>query len=214
MVAVKRKRRYESPLRADQARLTRSAILTTARRRFLRDGYADTTIAAIAEEVGVSLETVYKAFRNKPGVLKAVIDVSIVDDEEPVPMLERDLVRRIESEPDPRRKLTIYGEHLRSSTPRRAPLELLVRDAAMTDPGAAKLAEQLRGERLSGMERFADHLRRSRSLRPGVSRNAARDVLWTLISAELYELLVLQRGWSVGRYTRWVIDSLSESLLP
>lgn len=146
-------------------------------------------------------------------MLKAVIDVAIVGDEEPVPMLERDLVRRIETEPDPRRKLAIYGEHLAVSTPRRAPLELLVRDAAAADAAAAELAQQLREERLVGMDRFANHMRQSGNLRAGVSRNEARDVLWTYTSAELYELLVIQRGWSVKRYARWTIDALTAALL-
>ena len=124
---VKPRRRYDSSRRQEQARENRRAILEAARRMFLRRGYAATTVSAIAGEAGVSVETVYKAFANKPGLVKAVVDVAIVGDDESVPMIERELVRRIEAETDPRRKLALYGEHLSESAPRRVPVELLVR---------------------------------------------------------------------------------------
>jgi hypothetical protein len=42
----------------------------------------------------------------------------------------------------------------------------------------------------------------------------ARHVLWTLNSVEIYDLLVLQRGWAPERYGRWVADALIAALLP
>jgi len=211
---VKPRRRYDSSRRQEQARENRRAILEAARRMFLRRGYAATTVSAIAGEAGVSVETVYKAFANKPGLVKAVVDVAIVGDDESVPMIERELVRRIEAETDPRRKLALYGEHLSESAPRRVPVELLVRAAAASDPGAAGVWDQLEAERLTGMGFFARHLHEGGHLRAGVSLEEAQDVLWTCNSAELYDLLVLRRGWSAERYGRWVADALSAALLP
>jgi AcrR family transcriptional regulator len=162
----------------------------------------------------VSVETVYKAFGNKPGLVKAVVDVAIVGDDEPVPMLQRDRVRRMEAEPDPRRKLAMYGEHLADSAPRRVPVELLVRAAAASDAGAAGVWDQLEAERLTGMTFFARHLDETGHLRPGVSVEEARDVLSTYNSAEVYELLVMRRGWTPERYGQWVADALAAALLP
>jgi AcrR family transcriptional regulator len=189
-------------------------VLLAARRLFLDRGYAATTVAAVAEEAAVSVETVYKAFGNKAGLLKSAVDTAIVGDDEPVPMLQRELVRRIEAETDPRQKLAMYGEHLAESAPRRVPLELLARAAATADPGAADVWDQLQAERLAGMTAFARHLHGGGHLHPDLSAGAARDVLWTYISAEIYDLLVLQRGWSVNRYGRWVAEALVAALLP
>ncbi len=211
---VKPRRRYDATRRQEQARMTRLAVLDTARRLFLERGYAATTIAAIASDAGVSVETVYKAFGNKPGLVKAVFDVSIVGDDEPVPLMQRERVLRIREEPDPRRKLTMYGEHLAETAPRSVPVQLLIRAAAATDEGAAAVWRQMVTERLTGMTFFAEDLERGGHLRPGVSVEEARDVLWTYNSAELYDLLVLQRGWSPERYGRWVADALSAALLP
>lgn len=210
---VKARRRYDASGRQEQARRTRRTVLETARQLFLDGGYAATTVAAIAQRAGVSVETVYKAFGNKAGLIKALFDVSIAGDDEPVPVLERQWVRRIAEEPDPRRKLVMYGEHVTEAFPRAAPVQLLVRDAAAADPEVAGVWEQLHVERLTGMTAFATHLHDSGHLRDGVTVEEARDVLWAYTSAELYELLVVRRGWSPQRYGRWVAAALTAALL-
>src|SRR5436190_14443587 len=100
---VKARRRYESPVRDEQARRTRRAVLDAAHRFFREHGYAGTTIGAIAGEANVSVETVYKLFGNKAGLVKAVFDVAIVGDDEQVPLMQREFVRRNIAEPDARR---------------------------------------------------------------------------------------------------------------
>jgi len=211
--AVKSRRRYDRTGRQEQARRNRWAVLEAARRLFLERGYAATTVAAIAAEAGVSAETVYKAFGNKPGLVKAVFDVAIAGDDEPVPLVEREMVRRIEEATDPRQKLAIYGEHLAATLPRHVPVQLVVRAAAASDGGAAQAWAELQAERLRGMDLFAAHLAASGCLRAGVSQGEARDVLWAHTSTELYELLVLARGWDVDRYTLWVVAQLEAALL-
>jgi AcrR family transcriptional regulator len=210
---VKGRRRYDSPRRQEQARLTRKAVLDAARALFLERGYAATTVRAVAEMAGVSVETVYKAFGNKAGLVKAVFDVAIVGDDRSVPMLQRERVARMRAEPDPRRKLLMYGEHLAEAGPRAGSLQLLIRSAAATDPDAAQVWQQMVQERLLGMTEFARHLHEGAHLRPGISLEAARDILWTYNSVEMYELLVLQRGWRPERYGRWIAEAMIAALL-
>jgi len=211
---VNPRRAYDASNRQEQARRTRLAVLEAARERFLRDGYARTTVAAIAAEAGVSVETVYKAFGNKPGLVKALFDVAIVGDDEPVPMLQREFVARNMAEPDPRRKLAAYGEHLAEVAPRANPVQLVVRDAAASDQAAAAVWRQLNAERLAGMTAFATHLHEGGHLRTGIGMEDARDVLWTMNSVEVWDLLVKGRGWPVGRYGAWVGEQLIAALLP
>jgi AcrR family transcriptional regulator len=205
-------RRYESPRRREQARRTRRDVLESARDLFLARGYADTTMAAVAQAAGVSVETVYKAFGNKAKLVKAVFDVAIVGDDEPIPMLQRDLVARIRAEPDARRKFLIYGEHLAEAGPRAGRLQLLIRSAAATHPDASAIWEQMIEERLEGMTAFARELHGH--LRPDLSIEDTRDVLWTYNSVELFDLLVVQRGWDPERYGRWVAEAMIAALLP
>jgi AcrR family transcriptional regulator len=189
-------------------------VLEAARRLFLEQGYAATTVAAIAADAGVSVETVYKGFGSKPGLVKAVFDVSIAGDDDPVPLMQRDRIQRIRDEPDPRVQLRMYGEHLTDSSPRAVPVQLLVRDAAASDPGAAGVWAEMLAERLTGMTHFASELHEHGNLRPDLSLDDARDILWTYNSAELYELLVIHRGWNPDRYGRWVAEALIAALLP
>lgn len=211
---VKPRRRYDSTRRREQARRTRAAIVDEARRLFLERGYGGTTISSVAQAAGVSVETVYKAFGNKARLLKGAFDVAIVGDHQPVPMLQRERVRRIRAEPDARRQLLMYGEHLAEAGPRAGALQLLAREAAASDPQAAEVWEQMVAERLTGMTEFARHLFEGGHLRPGVSVGEASDVLWTYNSVELYDLLVIQRGWAAERYGRWVAEALISALLP
>ncbi len=207
------RRTYRSPRREEQSRQTRRSILTAAKEMFLADGYAATTVPAVARAARVSVETVYKLFGNKPGLVKAVYDVAIVGDDEPVPLMERDFVRRNIAEPDPSRKLTMYGDHLAGVAGRAFPILLLIRDAAASDGGAAEIWSTTQQERLTGMTHFAHDLQHGRHLRAGVSEREARDVLWTYNSVEMWDLLVRQRGWSLRRYGRWVGRQLVAALL-
>lgn len=211
---VKSPRPYDSTRRRKQAQETRRAILEAARRLFLKRGYASTTMASVAEGAGVSVEAVYKAFSNKAGLVKAVFDVAIVGDDKPIPMLQRDRVARMRAEPDARRKFEMYGEHLAEAGSRAGALQLLIRSAAESHPDAAKVWDQMVAEHLTGMTEFARHLHDGEHLRPDLSVDDARDILWTYSSVELYDLLVIRRGWDPERYGGWIAEALTAALLP
>lgn len=204
-------RRYDSTRRRQQAQHNRRAVLVAARRRFLAQGYAATTIAEIARDAAVSVETVYKTFATKAGVLKALFDVSVAGDDEPIPMVERDAIQKVRDAPDAARKLEIYAKHLAATMPRSAPIQLLARDGAAVSPDAADVWKQIRQETLDAMTMFASALAQTGQLR--VSANQARDVLWTYHAPELYELLVLERGWSAARYGKFIARAWIDALL-
>lgn len=213
MAPVKPRRDYHSTRRTEQARATRQAVLAAGRHAFLTTGYGATTMSAIAHSAKVSVETIYKMVGNKPALAKAVFDVDIAGDDEPIPLMQREFVQRNMAETDPRRKLESYGQHLAIVGPRTGPLLLVVRDAASTDAGAAGVWQQLQAERLVGMTVFAQHLHDGGYLRQGVSPDEARDVLWTHNSVELWDLLVNQRGWTAARFGTWVGEQLCAALL-
>jgi AcrR family transcriptional regulator len=210
---VNRRRPYDSSGRRAHARQNRAAILAAARHLFLDHGYAATTMATIAAKAGVSVETIYKVFGNKPGLLKALFEVAVSGDDQPIPVLDRELLEHLWVEPDPAKKLRLYGEILGRGAARVQPVQLLAREAAASDPAAADVYEKIRNERLAGMTGFAEFLHDSGRLRAGVTVEEARDVLWTYNSAEIWELLVVKRGWQPERYGRWIGDALVAALL-
>src|SRR5437879_13848677 len=89
------RRSYNSERRQEAARRRRREVLAAFRELLFGDGYHATTVRAVAERAGVSVETVYKAFGGKPGMVKALWDITLAGDDEPVPMADRPQTREI-----------------------------------------------------------------------------------------------------------------------
>jgi AcrR family transcriptional regulator len=211
MADVKPKRRYDSRGRQAQARRNRETILDAAERQFLEGGYGATTVAAVAAEAGVSVETVYKAFGGKPGLVRAIYERGLTG-RGPVPAYQRsDAMRERERDPEAiMRNWSVLTAEVASVV---TPIRLLMRSAAASDPEMAALLGASDHERLERMAHHARFLQRRGYLREGVTLAEATDVLWTCSSVELYELLVLQRGWSRRRFAEFVADFMISSLL-
>jgi AcrR family transcriptional regulator len=208
---VKPRRPYESVRRREQARQTREAILDTAQRLLLRDGFAATTIAAIADGARVSVDTIYKAFGGKPGLVRAICQQALAG-EGAVPAESRsDALHTTES--DPREIIRGWGALSAEIAPRIAPILLLVRAAAELDPEMASLLSELNAERLERMTQNARNLAASHALREGLTVELAGEILWTYSSPELYELLVLRRGWDLEHYSAFIADAMIAALL-
>jgi AcrR family transcriptional regulator len=208
-----KRRRYNSTRRREQARQTRADILDAARRLFIEHGYTATTLASIAETAGVSVDTIYGAYGSKPELFRTLIRVSVRGDEDPASLQEREVIKAIVAEPDPRRKIEMYAEMLAEVNPRHAPLVVALREAARGDPDLAAIWERHKTDRLEGMAAFASHLAAEGALRPGLSEVEARDVLWTLNSTDVHDLLVGERGWSPERYGAWVAEQLIAAVI-
>jgi AcrR family transcriptional regulator len=208
---VKKKRPYDARRRQEQAAHNRGKITEAAKRRFLRDGYSVTTIAAIAADTGVSVDTIYKSFGGKPGLVRA-IRTRALEGEGPVPAEQRsDALHTPEG--DPRTVIEAWGALVTEVAPRVAPILLLIRSAAATDPEVMGLLDEMDRDRLRRMTDNARRLRDNGHLRPGITLAHAADVLWTYSSAELYELLVIRRGWSPETYGRFVAEAMIKALL-
>ena len=210
-VKVKRRRRYDSAGRREAARRRRAAVVEAARRLFLREGFSATTIARIAADAAVSEETVYKTFGNKVGLVRAIRDEALAG-EGPV-HAERRSDRMQASERDPRAIVRGWGKLAMEVAPRVAPVLLLVREAAASDPELARLQEEMDAARLTRMTHNARSLMQGGHLREGTTLAAAADVLWAYSSPELYELLVIRRGWPVERYGRFIADAMIAALV-
>jgi AcrR family transcriptional regulator len=212
VVEVKTKRRYDASRRRAQAAETQRTILDVARREFLEHGYATTTVSRIADEAGTSVETVYKAFGGKSGLVRALWERGL-GGRGPVPAPERsDLLSS--SETDPVRVLRGWGTFTTEVAPEVAPILLLVRGAAATDPDMAALLAEAEAQRRERMRHNARRLQQRGWLRPGVGLARATDILWTYSSAELYDLLVVRSGWPIKRYGEFIGDALVAALLP
>ncbi len=205
-------RRYDSTWRQAQARQTREALLDAARNRFLAEGFAATTVAVIASDVGVSVDTIYKAFGGKPGLVRAICAHALAG-EGPVPAETRSDALH-SSETDPRAIIRGWGALASEVAPRVVPILLLIRDAAIADPLMAELQADMDRQRLERMTHNARKLADGGHLARGLTAEHAGEIMWTYSSPQFYELLVLIRGWPLPRFTAFIADAMIAALLP
>ncbi len=212
MPDVKRPRPYDASRRRAQASATRDAILEVARRRFLDDGFAMTTIASIARDAGASVDTIYKTYGGKPGLVRAIYERDLAG-EGPVHAEARSDALQ-QAERDPLAITRAFAGFVMEIAPRAAPIMLLIRDAAVSDPEMAKLQAELDEERLRRMVHNAGNLSNAGHLRADLSIEAAGDIGWLYTAPQLYELLVIKRGWSIEHFGAFVADALAAAYFP
>jgi len=208
------KRSYDASGRREQARARRLAVVLAARELFERDGFRLTTIAAIAAHAGVSAESIYKGFGTKATLAKAVFDVVIAGDDEPVPVADRPAMKAIRDEPDVRRKIDLYVGGLAQRQARSAKVQILIRDGRHVDDSLAPIWATLNEEGLIGMTMLGRHLLDSGRLRDGIGLDEVRDVLWNYLSIDTYERLVLSQGWPLERYSHWLAHAIASAICP
>ena len=193
--------------------MARTAVIDAARTLFLERGYGATTVEAISGRAGVPLATVYRLFSSKHGILKALLDVSIVGDHEDVPMANRPEVRSLAHHPNPRQQLAGFVSLTVRVNERVGPLYRILVSAAGTDPDAAALLDDLTRQRQQGQRMIARSLARAGALRPGLRERDAADLVHALMSPEVYRLLVVDRAWKAGRFEQWLAETLQDQLL-
>lgn len=211
--AVNSRRAYNADGRRAQGSTTRLAVLEAARELFLANGYAGTSIPMVARAARVSPELIYKTLGPKPALLKAVFDVSVAGDDDPIALEDRDVIMQLKADDDGAHIIATYAAFYAKTQARTAPILVLARQAAAADPQAAEVWDQMNAERLTGMTHFATDLYRKRLLRKGLSAPRARDILWAYTSVELYELLVMNRKWTTRTFRDFMTQALSAALL-
>jgi TetR/AcrR family transcriptional regulator, regulator of cefoperazone and chloramphenicol sensitivity len=190
-------RPYRSRLRAEQVEQTRLRIRQAARGLFERHGFADTTIAQIAEAAGVAVPTVYATYRSKGGVVGAMLE----ELEEGAD--EAGWEVRLRAETDPVQQLHLFVTLLLTMFESGASVLRAARDAR-NDPDVAAMVAQGDASRLGGITELAEHWAQLGALRPGLEVSEAAQSLWLLTSAEQYLLATDHLGWEPARYERWL----------
>jgi AcrR family transcriptional regulator len=203
------RRSYHSPLRADQAQQTRRKVLESARRLFVENGYAGTTVASVATDAGVSPETIYLSLGGKRGLLEGVMEITgphdtAADDE--------DWWAMVGELPDAAERLDRMVEYSCRILARTQPIHAIIRGASDSEAFAAEFGRRLLAERLANQ---TERIRRfiANDLRPGLSIAEAGQKYCVLTSPELYHLLTVEMGWRADRHQEWVTELMRTDLL-
>ena len=207
------KRDYRSELRTAQARETRRSIVSAASRLFVEDGYGATTIDTIADAAGVSRKTVFTAVGGKLELLKTALDWAVAGDDRPVALADRRAMQQVLEERDPTALITRWVRIAVEIDTRVARLFRAVEVAAGIDAAARELVEQSQRQRLDGARTIVKRLAALKALTTALTRDEAIDMAWLATDPALFDRLVLVRGWSTGRFEKWLGQTLCGHLL-
>ena len=194
--------------REERARQRRQRVVDAALRLFLERGYVATTIDAIAREATVASATVYQAFGTKHAILARILDVTIAGDAEPAALLDRDWVRQVGQDPDPRRRLAVVVQHTAQVAARTAPVKEVMRDAAAADPAVRQLLRDDDQRRYITQQALVGLVIGDGPLRAGCDRGRAVDTFFALVNSHSYQMLAEHLGWSPDDWQQWLASVL------
>ncbi|MGN9784906.1 TetR/AcrR family transcriptional regulator [Nonomuraea sp. ZG12] len=198
--------------RAERSRHTREKVVEAARELFVAQGYGATSLQEVADRAGVAVQTIYFVFRNKRTLFKDVVDTSIAGDTEPVATMDREWFRAACAEPTAAGQLRAHVRGTREILGRVAPIMSLIATAAATDPEIAAQWPDGPDPRYTVHYTAAEALAGKPDARPGISVEMAADVLFGLLSPQLYLIFVRDRDWSPDTWEEWARTALTSQL--
>lgn len=208
------KRKYDSSMRQARATESHAQIIETARELFIESGYSGVSIESIARKAKSSPETIYSVFKNKRSLLAHTMDLAAGAGDSPIPVMLRSYVQEVTAERDQHKQIQMFSGRMQMFFSHIAPLVKVLREAAKIEPEIKKLLDKYLDDRYQGMGFFIDCLLANGPLRNRLDKLSATETLWALASAEIYNLLVIDRGWSGEEYEIWLTETLTRLLLP
>ncbi|WP_147943942.1 TetR/AcrR family transcriptional regulator [Microbispora sp. CSR-4] len=198
--------------RAERSRRTREKVIQAARELFVAQGYGATSLQEVADRAGVAVQTVYFVFGNKRALFKEVVDTSIAGDTEPVAVMDREWFRAACAEPTAAGQVRAHVRGTSEILGRVAPLMPMIESARAADPQIAAQWPDGSDPRYIVQRAAAEALSGKPGVRPGVSAETAADLLFCLLSPDLYLLFVRDRGWSQDQWEEWACATLTAQL--
>jgi AcrR family transcriptional regulator len=198
--------------KGEKSRQTRQRILQAAYELFVDQGYGATTLQGIAERAGVAVQTIYFAFGNKPSLLKELVDVTIAGDDEPIPTMQRAWFREALAADTAEAHLRAHVRGTCEVLARVAPIMDVLHAAGAQDPSLAGMWQQDTDPRLEVQAAAARSLMAKPDAKADLTVEHAADLLYGLLSPQLYLLFIRDRGWTPDHWEQWVYDTLHAQL--
>jgi AcrR family transcriptional regulator len=205
MSAVKRS--AAKPTRRERAAATRRRMLEAALTAFTSRGFSATTMEAVAEAAGVSVQTVYFTFTTKGELLQAVYEHAVLGPEQTPPHLMPWWPTS-----DDGYDITAAVARLVDGT-----IELLGRAAPLVwsvlgDDGARARYEHNEQLRRFGYTELVGVLTQKHPLRTDLTSTQARDILLVLTGPQLFVQYTRDLGWSSDELATWITKAVLEQL--
>jgi len=205
--------RPDRPTQAERSARTRRRIALAAYELFASDGYAATTMEAVARRAGVAVQTVYFVFHTKAQLMVASLKIVGGGEEATEDVMARSWIQAVRSAPDGARRLALIAEHGTLIYRRLGPVWPAVL-AAMGEPDVREAWQGIVEGRRDGMRSMVNDMAERGELRDGLTSDLAADILFGLHRHELYLAFTVECGWSFDRFRAWMFATLCAQLLP
>jgi AcrR family transcriptional regulator len=199
--------------RTEKAERTRRQIVDAATDLFSTQGYAATTIEAIATRADVAVETVYSRFGTKLNLLSAILESAVVGNQDGVDVLELPEVAEIRAMSDQHRQIRRLAHLSRRILERSASAHRILQMATAADPAVAEYQRQDQARRLRVQTAYIEMLTANGPLRYGLTPADAADTYSALANPTTFAFLTDTRGWTADRFEEWLAVSLARLLL-
>jgi TetR/AcrR family transcriptional regulator, regulator of autoinduction and epiphytic fitness len=213
---VKTQDRQERKLtrREEQARLTRLEVIEAAQRLFIAQGYAATSLRAVAEEAGVSEQTVYRVFGDKAELLRAALFQAVGGQGNTKALREDARTQELAALPTPSARLEAVGRLASAAYERGlAELEEVVLAAVAADERVGELARSLAAERYEDTRVLIEAVVGDADLPAGIDLADVVDYLYAVDSSAVYLTLTRERGWTPEQYVAWFVRLVDRMFL-
>jgi AcrR family transcriptional regulator len=183
---------------------TEARLIEAATRLFVADGYAATTLAAVADVAGVAARTVYVRFATKADLLQRCLDVAIRGGESGVVIDEREWIRASMSAATAGERIHLMARATAGLMDRTGALLRVAQQAEAVEPAIAARAQAARRDTQRVLERFWRTMAADRLVAPDI------DVDWLAVTgaavgqAEMYLVLVNVVDWDADAYGDWL----------
>jgi AcrR family transcriptional regulator len=176
-----------------RSRRTRAALLTAAQAILEEEGFEALTMTAVADRAGVTRRAVYMHFASR-----AELVASVFDHVAGVEGLEESL-RGVWEAADAVSALDEWAAHIARYHPRLLAVDRAAQRVWRQDPDAAAHRRRVVAEKLANCRRLAQRLHDEGRLASPWTTESATDMLFALISSDMIEALIVDRGWSPQR---------------
>lgn len=195
-------------LRAARVADTEERILAAARGLFLRDGYAATTLAAVADAARVGHRTVYVRFGTKAALLKRVVDVAVAGDTRPIDVVSRDWFQAALTAPTLAERVAAYASASADLLARAGDLIAIAQQAEPVEPVIAAASRAGREATRDAVRLFCTRLRDDGLLPDDCDVSWLADTASLLSQAQTYLLGRDTLGWTSDQYQHWLASTL------
>ncbi|MFC8042498.1 TetR/AcrR family transcriptional regulator [Nocardia sp. NPDC057353] len=168
-------------------------MLAAATRLFVERGWAGTSMRDVARAAGCSVETVYASVGAKRELLKVALDIAVVGDDEPVPLLARDEIGAIEAG-SPAVRAEAAAALCASIYRRTAGLNRVLDQARVTEPELAGLWAETRADFRTSLAAVLERVA-ARAL-----TGTELDALCAVLGSDVYFQLTGESGWPDEHY--------------